>query len=230
MGFLQGQTCERCNSSYGYLFFTNYGASWFCATDSCLAQDCELSKGVSKKAVEAVEFDAAHRFNLGARYVGATLAKWRADPSQMNIVNYWIKNDQSMLVLLGAPGTGKTYFCAALANYLMDQKKHVRYFNSRWFFETIQKAIGAGNNQYECVKMIADYDYLIFDDLGSSTNSEWQQEMLLELFDRRYSEKLPTIVTSNLDARSMEKALGGRTSRRVLDEGNFIITMGETRV
>lgn len=230
MGFIQGHSCDRCNSSYGYLFFNNFGASWFCATDRCLAEDCAMSKGASKKEVEAVEYDAAHRFNLGARYVGASLSKWRADPMQQKYVNNWMKSDKCMLVLLGVPGTGKTYFCAAIANYLMEQKKHVRYFNSRWFFETIQKAIGAGNNQYETVKMIAEYDYLIFDDLGSSTNSEWQQEMLLELFDRRYSDKMPTIVTSNFDARSMEKALGGRTSRRVLDDQNFIISMGETHV
>ncbi len=190
----------------------------------------EASKGRKSETSSRNSSDAALMFGIGARYVNATLAKWHSNAVHAKAVSEWIKNPKCMLVMIGNPKTGKTYFCVAVANYFLEKKRQVRYYNSRRIFEEIQKGIANNENQYETVSNMCQSDILILDDIGASTNSEWQKEIILDLIDRRYSEQKVTLVTSNLTEQKFKEALGERTSRRIFSDDNLILNLGNDYV
>lgn len=58
---------------------------------------------------------------------------------------------------------------------------------------------------------------LILDDLGAENPSPWAQEKLFQLLDHRYTQRLPTVITTNIDL----DAFDPRIRSRLLDE-NFV--------
>lgn len=191
-----------------------------------MQDDSQSSRGLVKKHEEIKHVDAAHRFGMGGRYVNASLSKWNANAKHASYVNEWLKKPKNFLVLSGKPKTGKTYFCAAIANFLLEQKKVVKYYNSHRLIEEIQKSLSKDGNPYDSIAKMAAQDFFILDDLGSSLNTEWQKEMFLDLVDQRYSNHKPTIITSNLNQEDLKATLGERTSRRVFSEENLVLTLG----
>lgn len=223
---IQDYTCPRCTKNFGYLYASGTGFMYFCGDPGCLQEDSDASKSSIKKTQEIKDFDAAHRFGIGSKYVNASLTKWNANPQHSEYVSRWLRSPKEFLVLTGKVKTGKTYFCAAVANYLMEQKRSVRYYNSHRLVEEVQKGMGKDSSPYDVINKMAAYDYFILDDLGSSLNTEWQKEMFLDLIDQRYSNSKPTIITTNLNKDEIKAVLGERTSRRIFSEENLVITLG----
>lgn len=229
VGNIQGYTCPRCQKNYGFIHIHPSGASWFCGEYECLQDDKEYEIAVAnkEKTILKKSNDASEIFGLGSKYYNACLSKCRLDSQYIQAVSEWLANPKKMIILLGTPGTGKTYFCAAVANYFLEMKKPVHYTNVRRFIEKIQSNINSGKNQYEAISKLDDVEILIFDDLGASTNSEWQQEMILDIVDRRYSSEKPTIFTSNLSFEQIKKTFGERVERRLNARTNLKIIVTE---
>lgn len=169
--------------------------------------------------------DASQVFSIGAKFYGATLAKWRADPNHQNLVSAWIKDPKGFLIVQGAPKTGKTYLCVALANHFITQKEEFFYLRANRFFENIQQAIGSGRLQHEAVRNMASRKLIAFDGFGEHSSSEWHREMLFEFFDYRVSNLLPTIVTTALNWGQIADMYGKSIYSRLNDEENLKMTV-----
>lgn len=194
---------------------------YFCGEPKCLKDDV-LSQKQSDKTPSQIE-DAANKFGIGTRYRNATLSGWIASEQDKSSIVNWMRNPKNILCLLGIPGTGKTYFCAAVANWFIQQKKEIFYVNIRRFFESIQKAIASNGSQYEEIRRFSERPILIIDDLGASRGTEWQKEVILDLIDTRYSSELPTIITSNLSFNEMRELFDDRIERRLNNRDNIVI-------
>ena len=225
-GFIKDYSCPRCFKNFVVIYRHEGGFGFVCGESECLQDDSNASKSSTKSTYEEKVVDAAHRFGLGSRYVNASLSKWSINASHAGGILAWVKNPKDFLVLIGKPNTGKTYFCSAIANFLMEQRHVVKYYNSHRFIEEIQRAISKDILAYDVVNKMASYDFFILDDLGSSLNTDWQKEMFLDLIDQRYSNSKPTIITSNLNESDLKEVLGERTSRRIFSNENLVITLG----
>lgn len=223
IALFEGYRCPRCHSNEMMAKINSLGGCIWCNNDECQKDDAMAAKG--KKAEFVSTKDAADIFGLGIRYKNACLSKWHAQTHYAKLVNQWLITPNNTLLIQGAPNTGKTYFCAAIANALIGNGEEVFYMNIRRFFENVQQAIGSNQNQYSAVSKVASKKFFILDDLGASTNSEWQKEIILDLIDRRYSSMMPTIVTTNLDDEELVKLLGERTKRRLLAKENLNIKL-----
>jgi DNA replication protein DnaC len=220
-GEIQNYKCPRCHEAWGYLFKDPTGFMYFCGTPECLTDDVRSqTKEVSKQNI--IE-DAATKFAIGTRYKNATLSSWLASENDKRLIVNWLRSPKNILCLLGIPGTGKTFFCTAVANWLIEQKKEVFYTNIRRFFESIQKAISENKNQYEQIRLFSEKPILIIDDLGASKNTEWQKEVILDLIDTRYSSELPTVITSNYTFQEMKEIFDDRIERRINNRDNLLI-------
>jgi DNA replication protein DnaC len=62
--------------------------------------------------------------------------------------------------------------------------------------------------------------------MGAAANSDWKQEMLLDLFDYRYENELPTIITTNVHPKDFSDMFGIRTASRLKQKNNIIIGTG----
>ncbi len=197
---------------------------FFCGESECLKDDGQASINSAYKENQQKPKTAAEAIGIDQRYRDATLSKTRLSQFQQQQVFDWLKGDmKNNLVFLGSPGIGKTYLCAAIANYLSDKGRCARYTNPRRFYEVLHTAIQKNQNQYEEIRKFSKEDILIFDDLGASSCSDWQVEVTFDLLDQRYSDNLPTIITSNLNFDEIHNVFGERLLRRLKNNQNTLI-------
>ena len=83
---------------------------------------------------------------------------------------------------------------------------------------------GGDATEMDVLRPVLDADMLVLDDLGAEKTSEWVQETLGLVVNTRYSERRPTIFTTNLvdspeprDPNSMIVQLGARTRSRLFE-------------
>lgn len=111
------------------------------------------------------------------------------------------------LYIFGDLGVGKTYMTIALANSLVANGKKVAFIKVNDFVTKMSQLIREDVNEYEKeVKRIKRAEYVILDDIGSETVTEFSRDRLLfNILDYRMENKLCTIFTSNLDKDSLLK-------------------------
>ena len=217
--------CGRCKGIEFHICKDGDDYACFCANNECLKSDADASKSRMReeKAREKPKTSGAQFYRLGQAYWNATLADWIAANEQHAKVNKWFTNKEPFLIVLGHPGTGKSYMCAAVLNYLYDQGYDIVYTTHRRFIDEIKKAIQSDKREHEVILKYAQRRFLIFDDLGSSRGTAWEQEMILDLIDRRYGDNQKTLITSNLNQNELREFYGKRVESRLFDQHNAFL-------
>lgn len=133
-----------------------------------------------------------------------------------------------MLVFLGAPGVGKTYFCSALFPMIHKMTNDYMYWNERDYLSKIRKNLDLSGGDYlSTVNYLMDHEFVIIDDIGSSGFNEWRTEVIFDTIDQRYESKKPTVFTSNLTRAQLAEGLGHRGASRLFAKENLIIEFHE---
>ena len=102
------------------------------------------------------------------------------------------------LVIYGKYGTGKTMLLHAIGAYLVQTNLLVMYGSVTELLAKLREGFGDNardvNREVDALKSV---DVLLLDDLGKERSTDWAQEVLFQLFDWRYANRLPTVVTTN---------------------------------
>ena len=72
---------------------------------------------------------------------------------------------------------------------------------------------GSGVAYDDRFNAIRNAQLLVLDDLGTENTTPWAREKLYQIFNHRYNEQLPTVITSNQDFKRIEE----RVLSRILD-------------
>jgi DNA replication protein DnaC len=143
----------------------------------------------------------------------------------------------TFLVLLGAPGTGKSVAAAvALANLLRPKMWDPDFYITSdesnlpaWHVSASELSRTTSSEYAEGdrsrFQRASEVKYLVLDDLGVERASASWLARFDELLDRRYGSDLRTVITSNLDPERLKAQYGGRVSDRLRHEG-FIVSTG----
>lgn len=97
------------------------------------------------------------------------------------------------LLFWGAPGTGKTFTAACIANHLIDRGVSVLMTS----FVKILGTIGYGSDAEQLIERISRVKLLVIDDLGAERSTDTALEKVYNIIDSRYRAKLPIILTTN---------------------------------
>lgn len=168
------------------------------------------------------------RFRVPHILANATLDSWLPDNggprmAAERFVASW-PPEPYMLLLTGPPGRGKSHIAAGIQRRVFERHGKSSRF---WVVPELLDRIKATFNEerrHETVDEIHNemgrIPLLILDDLGTEKSTEWAEEELFKIVDRRYREGLPLVVTTNLetvhlDAR-LESRLTDRTHGRVV--------------
>lgn len=121
------------------------------------------------------------------------------------------------LILAGATGAGKTHLACAILRNLAHFNIRCRYVFSADFSAQIRASWDAKTRtkfESEVIDYYGSVPVLLIDDLG--VNDLLKSDIWSALFDQRYRENKPTIITTNLDEVELIKMIGDRAADRVL--------------
>lgn len=158
----------------------------------------------------------------------ACLAKINLSHESSQILSAWVHRPHDFLLYLGSPGCGKTWFCAAMTNYL--KEKNIPFFFNfeRDFFSGLREIIEKGWDPIKELEKLNDIPFAILDDMGSARAdklNDWQREMLFNFVDIRSMARLPTIITSNHYLKNIKDNFEERFFSRLAAKRNTIIEL-----
>jgi DNA replication protein DnaC len=124
----------------------------------------------------------------------------------------YAQNPDGWLVLKGGYGCGKTHLAAAVANLRIEMGHSALFVSTPDLLDHLRASFSpnATTGYDERFEQIRSTSLLILDDLGTQSNSEWAQEKLYQIFNHRYNNRLPTIVTTNLELEAIEIRIRSR--------------------
>jgi DNA replication protein DnaC len=134
------------------------------------------------------------------QFYDASWENWKAEtPEQKKVLEKvrqaWKKN----LFLIGGNGTGKTHLAMCLA------KDGATYCLTPELFRTVRE------NQNIEQEMIDEYgtcELLVLDEAGRQKGTDFERNLLFEIIDQRWNNRLPTTIIGNIDKKEFADLYG----------------------
>lgn len=203
------------------------------AWDEALAEDAarraaalaESERAEEQQRRRQVLLEAAPQrlLDLGAplRAVDAWRSELDASAPGVRAVRRMLAEGKSFCLLSGKPGGGKTVAAVvAMADRLLEARDEDLPALFVRAGEGAQLGFFSARDR-ELLEQMRTAGLLVVDDLGPEAlfdGSIWKS-ILDDVVDVRYSNRLPTVLTTNLDAEQFRKRYGGRIADRVRHAG-----------
>jgi len=131
-----------------------------------------------------------------------------------NGAQYFAQHLDGWLLLLGSYGVGKTHLAAAIANFAVSVGVPTLFLTVPDLLDWLRYAYGSEEVDFETrFEEIRNIRLLILDDLGTQNATPWAEEKLYQIFNYRYVNHLPTVITTNQKLDDIE----GRIQSRLRD-------------
>lgn len=133
-----------------------------------------------------------------------------------NIAERYVENFDEMrkknkgLLFFGEVGTGKTFLSACIANALIDKGYPCLVTNFARLTNTIS---GMYDGKQEYIDGLDRFTLLVIDDLASERDTEYMNEIVMNIIDARYRSGKPLIVTTNLTSEELKNPQDVRKQR-----------------
>lgn len=132
-----------------------------------------------------------------------------------------MRADNIGLILYGGIGSGKTYIACSIANEIISEYSYtVKMRNFAQILNDLQKG-GFDLDRNEYINSITNATLLILDDFGIERNTEYALEQVYNVINSRYLKAKPTIITTNLNFKDIEKEqediMLGRIYSRIIE-------------
>jgi DNA replication protein DnaC len=141
----------------------------------------------------------------------------------LNVAARFAEKPDGWLLLEGTYGCGKTHLAAAVGNLRLEKGDMVLFITTPDLLDHLRSTFGPSSEAGydETFDRVRNAPLLILDDLGAENASPWAQEKLFQLLNHRYSRRLPTVITTNVDLDTLDP----RVRSRLLD--NTLISRGK---
>lgn len=110
--------------------------------------------------------------------------------------------DKYGLLIYGPVGTGKSFYAACVANYLLERGYTAAMTN---FTKMVDAIMDRNVDSQRYIDSLMRRDLLIFDDMGVQRNTDFMQERVTDFIDDRYKSGKPLIVTTNISLEKIKK-------------------------
>lgn len=140
-----------------------------------------------------------------------------ARPDVQKWINDFLTGSHASLLLLGEPGTGKTWHLWKIGELLIQNGWYGRYY-----LIPDHEFKAAADRPANLDKLAAwrEAPLVALDDLGATQLYPWTVDAIAQLIDARWQNQLPTLISTNLPTL---EPLGPRTTSRFADGGSTFI-------
>jgi DNA replication protein DnaC len=130
-----------------------------------------------------------------------------------------IEKSSSTLFMFGNIGTGKTHLACAIANHLIAQGKTALYVTTNNLVRRVRAtwAKSSAMTEEQQIAAFTKPDLLVIDEVGASTGSDNEKQILFDVINTRYEAQKPFIIVSNLSIDGIKGYLGDRAFDRLKD-------------
>ena len=178
---------------------------------------------------EADRLDAARRAAAHVRSVEGSPSHKLCLPLDPEYARHWEQMEEGGhgLVLIGPPGTGKTFAAGCLANFVMHDGKVPLVTSVSRAENVLWDA--KGDERTRVLEGIRSYDLVVIDDLGAERDSSYMDSRAFDLVDACYRSGRPLVVTTNIPLAQLKHPRGLARTRiydRVLERCQPVIFDG----
>jgi DNA replication protein DnaC len=141
------------------------------------------------------------------------IGKYQADSIELafNQAQQFAQTLQGWLFLEGSFGCGKTHLAAAIANYAVDLGVPTIFITVPDLLDNLRYTWDDADTSYESrFEKLRSTQLLIMDDFGTQNATAWAQEKLFQIFNYRYTNQLPTVITTNNSLNEIEERIRSR--------------------
>lgn len=130
-----------------------------------------------------------------------------------NHARHYAQKLEGWLLLQGGYGCGKTHLAAAVANFAVSMGVPTLFLTVPDLLDTLRFSFDSEETTFEeRFDEIRRASLLVLDDFGTQNATAWAQEKLFQIVNYRYINKLPMVVTTNLDLDEIEARIRSRLS------------------
>lgn len=148
------------------------------------------------------------------------------------------RSDCPSLFLTGPIGVGKTHSAWQATRQWVHHQFGVTYrgtpvvesWRSTALFDALRPDAD-GNSGRALVRHLQRVDLLFIDDLAAARPSSWTQERLFEIFDERYINRRPVLITCDVLPSALAEITGDRVRSRLAEmcRGGVVLLQGADR-
>jgi len=190
----------------------------FGRVDICACRQKEVVQYTHQRLIKLSNLDAFRdltfeNFNIDG-LVGMSDEQLRSLNTARNATQYYSQHLDGWLLLLGTYGVGKTHLAAAIANFAVGLGVPTLFLTVPDLLDWLRYAYGSQESNFETrFEEIRNINLLVLDDLGTQNTTPWAEEKLYQIFNYRYVNRLPTVITTNQVLDEIE----GRIQSRLRD-------------
>ena len=147
------------------------------------------------------------------------LGEMQANSLEMafNQAYHYAKSLNGWLLLRGGFGCGKTHLAASIANYAVGMGVPTLFLTVPDLLDMLRFSYDSEDTTFENrFNEIRNASLLVLDDFGTQNATGWAQEKLFQIVNYRYINKLPLVITTNLELDEVEARFRSRLSDREL--------------
>lgn len=116
--------------------------------------------------------------------------------------------DGGGIYVYGVQGAGKTWMACRIAKgWLSRGLGDARFVSSVKLLSEIGSTYGGNGSEEQVLAKYSLCDLLVVDDLGKEVPNQWSLSKLFDIFDSRYANNRPTIVTTQFDSASLARRM-----------------------
>ena len=207
--------CPHCHG-LGYLRSdADPGSPDFGRLDICVCRQSQVAQTVRERLFSLSHLDELQGLTFesfitrGRKGVGESQAnslEWAFNRARQyaGLLDGW-------LLLQGGFGCGKTHLAAAIANFVVGLGVPTLFLTVPDLLDTLRFSYASEDTTFEQrFDEIRNAPLLVLDDFGTQNATAWAQEKLFQIVNYRYINKLPLVVTTNLDLDEIEARIRSR--------------------
>jgi len=129
-----------------------------------------------------------------------------------------------IVALTGGRGNGKTQLGVEIMKIVSASLEKCYFFTATEFFMLIKSTYknDATRNEAQILSDLRKFKLLVIDEIGKRSESQWENNLLFELINKRYGDMTDTLIIDNRQKTDFIATIGPSLASRISETGGII--------